>query len=249
MAVSSPYQATAVSVANKYGIPPGLFEGLIGHESGWKPYAVGSAGEIGLGQVKPTTGEEVGIYNLYSPESNLEASARYLKKQFNKFGNWFDALRAYNRGPGDYTNPKGTTYANAVLANARNYGYDTTTQAQTGPGLNVTITPGDKKDGAPGNGGTDAQATGSAPDVGGVLKSILGAALGGADQPGDPTSAAGTALGGADQSGTPSSVDTFFSQILSASFWQGILIPVLVALAAIVLVVFGLMSFTKEATA
>ena len=33
------------------------------------------------------------------PQENLEGGARYLRRQYDKFGNWRLALAAYNAGP------------------------------------------------------------------------------------------------------------------------------------------------------
>ena len=85
--------------AAKYGIPTWLFRSLISHESGWNPGAVSPAGATGLTQLMPGTARGLGV-NPRDPEQNLEGGARYLRQQFDRFGEWRLALAAYNAGPG-----------------------------------------------------------------------------------------------------------------------------------------------------
>lgn len=112
MADRAPYLADADATADAFGLPRAIFRALINQESGWNPYAAGEAGEIGLTQVKPSTAASVG-FSPYVPTENLKAGAAYLKKMFDKFGNWSDALAAYNAGPGNIK--AGAKYATSVI--------------------------------------------------------------------------------------------------------------------------------------
>ncbi len=105
----------AGSIADRFSIPRNIFGALVQKESEWNPNAIGAAGEIGLTQVKPTTAAEVG-QNPFTVEGNLSAGAAYLSKQYKKFGNWNDALAAYNAGPGNIQAGQG--YASTVLGMA-----------------------------------------------------------------------------------------------------------------------------------
>lgn len=104
-AVTGPadYVAWATADAEKYEIPVNLFLGMIQHESSWNPNAVSPYGAEGLGQLMPGTAEELGCDNPFDPESNLEASAKYLKQMYDRYGDWDYALAAYNGGPGNVT--------------------------------------------------------------------------------------------------------------------------------------------------
>lgn len=107
------YQSIADAAANQAGIPKELFSAVISKESNWNPYAVGTSGEVGLGQLMPDTAKGLGV-NAWDPQQNLDGSAGLLKTLYDKFGNWRDALAGYNAGP---TNLKaGYSYADAVLA-------------------------------------------------------------------------------------------------------------------------------------
>lgn len=104
------YQHTAIQAANQYGIPPSLFLSLINTESGWNANVRGAAGEIGLGQLMPSTAASLGVANPYDPVQNLYGAAKYLAQQYASTGSWAGAVVAYNRGLGGYrANPNPTT--------------------------------------------------------------------------------------------------------------------------------------------
>ena len=58
-----------------------------------------SKGALGLGQLMPATALELGV-DPAVPEENLSGAARYLRLQYDAFGDWDLALAAYNAGPG-----------------------------------------------------------------------------------------------------------------------------------------------------
>jgi soluble lytic murein transglycosylase-like protein len=95
---SGPYLQMARSAASRYGIPSGLFLRLVQQESGWNPRAVSPKGAIGLAQLMPQTARVLGV-DPHNPAENLEGGARYLRQQYDRFGNWRLALAAYNAGP------------------------------------------------------------------------------------------------------------------------------------------------------
>ena len=92
------YVEVAKAAARKHGIPEDLFLRLVQQESGWNHAAVSTKGATGLAQLMPGTAELLNV-NMHDPEENLEGGARYLRKMYDKFGNWKLALAAYNAGP------------------------------------------------------------------------------------------------------------------------------------------------------
>lgn len=120
------YQTIADYYAGQYGIPTNIFEAVIEHESSWQPFLVGTSGEVGLGQLMPGTAQQLGV-NAWDPADNLKGAADYLSQQFKRFGNWHDALAAYNAGPGNI--PAGFGYADTVMKMA-GISNATTTAAQ-----------------------------------------------------------------------------------------------------------------------
>ena len=81
-------------------MPPQLLAALVKYESGGNQNAKSSAGAIGLTQLMPSTAKALGV-NPYDPWQNLLGGAKYLRQQYDKFGNWALALAAYNAGPGN----------------------------------------------------------------------------------------------------------------------------------------------------
>lgn len=93
---------------------------------GWTITDLGTS--FGLAQVEGATAWSLGAHYapsmLYQPYLNLGLAAKYLAAQIATFGNWYDALEAYNEGAtnvnrgvpdGEYANPVLATY-NAILA-------------------------------------------------------------------------------------------------------------------------------------
>ena len=108
----------AKQVAKNNDVPESFFQKLIQAESSFDPKAKSSRGAMGLGQLMPATAIELGLSlkkeddsfgSVWHPESNLDASARYLKKLFDKYTRqgiseneaWNFAAGAYNAGMGN----------------------------------------------------------------------------------------------------------------------------------------------------
>ncbi len=95
---SGPYLDMAKSAARRHGVPEDLFLRLVQQESGWNANARSPKGAMGLAQLMPGTARVLGV-NASDPADNLDGGARYLRQQYDSFGNWRLALAAYNAGP------------------------------------------------------------------------------------------------------------------------------------------------------
>ena len=95
---SSLWQQTEAA-ATAQGLEPTLLAALVWTESRYCADAVSPAGAVGLGQLMPATARELGVDPTDSTQ-NLEGAARYLRTQWDTFGDWSLALAAYNAGPG-----------------------------------------------------------------------------------------------------------------------------------------------------
>lgn len=114
--------------ANKAGIDPALFEALVGRESSFKPDSVSIAGAKGLAQLMPKTAASLGVTDIFNPQQNLDAGARYLAQMLRQFnGDKQLALAAYNAGPGTVKQvggipPESAGYVRDVLKRAAELG-------------------------------------------------------------------------------------------------------------------------------
>lgn len=111
------YSGIAGGYADQYGIPQPILFGLIQQESSWNPNAIGDNGAAyGFGQLHAGAATDTGV-NRFDPIGNLKGTASYLSRQFKKYGNWTDALSAYNQGHAGTS--QGLAYANSVLDKAK----------------------------------------------------------------------------------------------------------------------------------
>lgn len=128
----SQYSGTIASTATALNIPPALALAQANAESGQKQFnpdgslVTSSAGAIGIFQLEPGTASGLGV-DPASPTQNIQGGLSYLAQQFQTFGNWFDALAAYNWGPGNVQRAQNSgspypasvqQYASSILSNA-----------------------------------------------------------------------------------------------------------------------------------
>ena len=124
-----PYMTEIDAAARAGNVDPRLLAGLVRQESNFNQRAVGSSGEIGLGQLMPSTARELGV-NPQIVSENLKGAALYLRQMIDRFGSVEAGLRAYNQGPGaQQATPAGSSresreYPGLVLGHARRYGFN-----------------------------------------------------------------------------------------------------------------------------
>jgi len=105
--VISPYDALVRKQSSRYGIDWRLVAAQMYQESRFDPNATSWVGAIGLMQVMPRTGADMGFAELAVPENGIEAGVKYLAWLRDKFEAdlpvtdrmWF-ALASYNAGSG-----------------------------------------------------------------------------------------------------------------------------------------------------
>lgn len=112
--------AAGGSAATNGVVPQPLISAVIGAESGGNPNAVstgiGGVNAYGLMQIQPATAADLGLTNSFDPAANVNAGSTYLARLFQRYGNWTQALSAYNTG---YANSSvGAAYAANVLSAA-----------------------------------------------------------------------------------------------------------------------------------
>jgi len=107
-------------MAAKYGIPMKRIQAIILVESKADPFALGSAGERGLMQLKESAFTDVmnrfplsySYGEMLDANPNIEVGTAYLSILQDRFGSVDAATQAYNVGPGAYDvdNTQGLSY-------------------------------------------------------------------------------------------------------------------------------------------
>lgn len=100
------YDQLMESAGAQQGIPAGMMARVRSKETGGEAdpaTAVSSKGAYGLGQVLPSTASDMGYTaeQMQDPALQAEASARYLRQMYDRYGDWGLALQAYHDGPGN----------------------------------------------------------------------------------------------------------------------------------------------------
>lgn len=99
------YMAAIRSAEGKYGLPENLLARLLWQESRFREDIItgktkSPVGALGIAQFMPATAREFKIDPL-NPSQAIDAAGRYLAQLFKRFGNWREALAAYNWGQGN----------------------------------------------------------------------------------------------------------------------------------------------------
>jgi soluble lytic murein transglycosylase-like protein len=122
VASAAGYATLVAHYASTYGVPASLAHAVIGVESNYRPNARGSAGEIGLMQIKPTTARAMGYSGsasgLFDPETNIKYGMKYLALAHQlSGGSTCGTILKYNAGHGARRmNPVSAAYCSKVKA-------------------------------------------------------------------------------------------------------------------------------------
>jgi soluble lytic murein transglycosylase-like protein len=114
------YQTIISRYAATYGVPVSLAQAVISVESNYRVNARGSAGEIGLMQIKPATARSMGysgkLAGLYNPETNIRYGMKYLGMAHKlSGGTTCGTILRYNAGHGaKRMNPVSAAYCRKV---------------------------------------------------------------------------------------------------------------------------------------
>lgn len=126
------YAGAIAAAEDAHGIPRDMLARLLYQESRYRADIISGAkrspvGAMGIAQFMPATAAELGIDPL-DPFQAIPAAARYLRQLFQRFGNWTEALAAYNWGMGNVSRkglakaPEETrNYYGQILADVNNY--------------------------------------------------------------------------------------------------------------------------------
>jgi soluble lytic murein transglycosylase-like protein len=95
------YNDAIAEAASLYKLDPNLIRAIIRAESAFNPFAVSSAGALGLMQLMPEVAKELDVLDPFDPRQNIFGGARYLRQLLDRHdGNLNLAVASYNAGPG-----------------------------------------------------------------------------------------------------------------------------------------------------
>lgn len=100
MAALDQYDTDIHTAAQQYNVPEPLLRNLLMQENGGKPLGTSSKGARGIAQMMGPTARALGV-NPNDPHQAIPGAAQYLSQLHARFGNWDQALAAYNAGPGN----------------------------------------------------------------------------------------------------------------------------------------------------
>ncbi|MCK0198210.1 lytic transglycosylase domain-containing protein [Ancylobacter sp. 6x-1] len=120
-ATGSSVEAIVAREARANGVPVALARAVVRIESGWNPRMTGSAGEVGLMQIKAPTARGMGYRGtrkaLYEPATNIRWGMRYLAGAYRLAGG--DTCGTVMRYQGGHGATRMSGAARAYCAKAR----------------------------------------------------------------------------------------------------------------------------------
>jgi transglycosylase-like protein with SLT domain len=95
-----PFGDLILAAAKRYAVDADLITSVIAAESNFDPKAISTRNARGLMQLLPSTAADLGVKDIFDPQENIEAGARYLSSLLQLYKNDLAlALAAYNAGP------------------------------------------------------------------------------------------------------------------------------------------------------
>jgi len=123
-----PYGSIIYREALRNNLQPELVAAVVSAESDFRPRLISDKNAQGLMQIIPSTGRLLGTDDLFDPESNVAAGAKYLRYLMDRFDDPQVALAAYNAGEGNVEKfggvppfPETLAYVRRVDAQTREY--------------------------------------------------------------------------------------------------------------------------------
>lgn len=119
---ADPYLSTINQTSRDYDLPQKLLARVLYQESRFRQDIINgtvqsSAGAQGIAQIVPKWHPDV---NPLDPIASIKYAGKYLKQLYGMFGNWEDALAAYNWGMGNVRSFKSGLIA-SMPTETRNY--------------------------------------------------------------------------------------------------------------------------------
>ncbi len=94
-------RALIVKSARKHGVPEDLALAIGFAESSYLPHRVSDCGAMGIMQLMPDTAGELGVFDPYDSEQNIDGGVRYLARLWRRYhGDRRRVAAAYHAGPG-----------------------------------------------------------------------------------------------------------------------------------------------------
>jgi len=99
---SGDFEPFIEEASRSFGLGKDLIRAVIKAESNFNPGAESRSGAVGLMQLLPSTGRDLGVRDLFDPRDNIMGGTRYLAMLLDRYrGNLKSALAAYNWGLGN----------------------------------------------------------------------------------------------------------------------------------------------------
>lgn len=129
--------------AKQYGVPASIVASQMQAESSGEQSAVSPTGAIGLMQLEPATAAGLGV-DPHNPQQNIQGGVEYDAQLYKQYGNWTQALEAYNEGPGNLAAGKSQSdgaaaYAQNILSTYQTASAGSSGDTFTGNGLSFNI--------------------------------------------------------------------------------------------------------------
>lgn len=104
-AAAAPYVDAIATAEYRYGLPESLLARVLQQESHYRQDIISgktksATGAVGIAQFMPGTARDLGI-DPTDPMQSIDGAGRYLAQLYKRFGDWAQAIAAYNWGQGN----------------------------------------------------------------------------------------------------------------------------------------------------